>query len=399
MVTFTLNAPEFKKLNSPTTHDDGHSRYICYVQAKSIPSNIDEWFGTNPREQKMTTDVARKIKTSLSENANFHELNRGIVFSAKSAEWDNKTKYLKLIFEDTTVHGNIDGGHTLRAILDATSSNSLPDDRFVLLEIFTGLSSPIELADARNRSVPVDLKSLEELQKSFDPLKSVLNGLPFEHRIQYKMNEHYNDDPKLQTIDVREIISIIIMFSQEIYPLKTNGAISPTQPIQSYSGKEASLRRFLHLNSNDAAKQKANREEMLSNMSPIVKDIFSLWEKIETSFADAAKKSNKLYGARKYSKYDKDKFVGQSFFGNVDLKYVVPKGIMYPLVSAFRALVELNPDGTYKWQKAPDSVWDDIGPTLVSIILDEKSDGPEAIAKNSNVWSNLFKEVYIHAHI
>jgi len=153
------------------------------------------------------------------------------------------------------------------------------------------------------------------------------------------------------------------------------------------------------LNSSDVEKQKANREKMLSNMSPIVKDIFSLWEKIETTFADAAKKSNKVYGARKYSKYDKDKVVGQSFFGNADLKYVVPKGLMYPLVSAFRALVELNEDGTYTWKKTPDDVWDKIGPTLVSIILEEKVDSPDAIAKNSNVWSNLFKEVYIHAHI
>jgi len=399
MFNFTLNAPEFKKLNSPATQDDGHSRYICYVQAKSIPSNIDEWFGTNPREQKMTTDVARKIKTSLSENANFHELNRGIVFSAKSAEWDNKTKKLKVAFEDTTVHGNIDGGHTLRAILDAASSNSLPDDRFVLLEIFTGLFSPVELADARNRSVPVDLKSLEELQKNFDPLKSVLEGLPFANRIQYKMNEHYNDDPKIQTIDAREIVSIIIMFSQEIHPLKVSGALSPIHPTQSYSGKEASLRRFLYLNSNDAKQQKANREKMLSNMAPIIKEIFSLWEKIETTFADAAKKSNKAYGARKYSKYDNGNTVGHSFFGKADLKYVVPKGLMYPLVSAFRALVEFNEDGTYMWKKNPDDVWNEIGPTLVSIILEEKVDGPDAIAKNSNVWSNLFKEVYIHAHI
>jgi len=399
MFVFALNAPEFKKLNSPTTQDDGHSRYICYVQAKSIPSNIDEWFGTNPREQKMTTDVARRIETSLSENANFHELNRGIVFSAKSAEWDNKTKQLKVVFDDTRIHGNIDGGHTLRAILNAISSNSLPDDRFVLLEIFTGLSSPVELADARNRSVPVDLKSLEELQKNFDPVKDVLKGVPFEKRIQYKMNEHYNDNPKVQTIDAREIISIIIMFSQEIHPLKVSGTLSQNHPIQSYSGKEASLRRFLYLNSSDADQQKVNREKMLSNMAPIIKDIFSLWEKIETTFADAAKKSNRAYGARKYSKYDNGNVVGQSFFGSADLKYAVPKGIMYPLVSAFRALVELNKDGTYTWKKNPENVWNEIGPTLVSTILDEKVDGPEGIGKSSNVWSNLFKEVYIHAHI
>ena len=102
---------------------------------------FNKWFGTNPREQKMTTDVARKIKESLSDNENFHELNRGVVISAQSADWDNKTKLLAVVFDDPTVHGNIDGGHTLRAILDAKSSNTLPAERYVLFEIFTGIDS------------------------------------------------------------------------------------------------------------------------------------------------------------------------------------------------------------------------------------------------------------------
>ena len=75
------------------------------------------------------------------------------------------------------IHGNIDGGHTLKAIFSAQEEKNLPDDRYVFMEIFVGLSTPVELAAARNTSVQVDLKSREELNKSFEILKEAMSGL------------------------------------------------------------------------------------------------------------------------------------------------------------------------------------------------------------------------------
>lgn len=45
----------------------------------SIPEEISEWMEINPREQKMTTNIAVKIKESLKDNPYFYELNRGVV--------------------------------------------------------------------------------------------------------------------------------------------------------------------------------------------------------------------------------------------------------------------------------------------------------------------------------
>lgn len=397
-----MKAKEFKKMADPNVPNSKRVKYVCYVQAKSIPQEMDQWMGTNPREQKMTTNVAGKIKESLKDNANFHELNRGIVISAEKASWDNKTEELLLTLTDPEIHGNIDGGHTLRAILEAKYKNELKPERYVFMEIIVGLDSPVELAAARNTSVQVDLKSIAELENSFDAIKEAFKDLPFSERIQYKMNEHYNDE-NVTEIDVREIIAIILMFSPEIYPFKNNSRLlSENQPIQCYSGKEASLRKFLKCNANDKdkEKQKANRDRMIRNMAPIIPDIFKLWEEIETHFAEVSNQAGKRYGARKYSKYDKDNIVGKSFFGEQELKYIIPKGIMYPIVGAFRALVKTDSeDGKYYWEKNPLDVWNDIGPTLVSILLDEKSENPDALAKNSNLWSNLLKEVYIYAYI
>ena len=399
MINIKVKAKEFKKMSDPNNAEAGHKKYVCYVQANTIPPELNDWMGTNPREQKMTTNVAKKIVDSLEVNENFHELNRGILMSVTKAKWNNATEELQLQLDDPEVHGNIDGGHTLRAILDAEAKNNLADNRYVFFEIFEGLDSPVELAEARNTSVQVDLKSIEELQNSFDCIKKVFAPLQFSNRIQYKMNEHYNDD--ITGIDVREIIAVLLMFSQEIYPFKSSdGTLSEIQPIQCYSGKEASLKKFLNCNGHDLMSKRRNRNKMIENMVEIIPDIYNTWEAIETTFAEKASRAGKRYGTRKYAKFDNDKTVGKSFFYETDLKYIVPKGILYPILGSFRALVlRDNETGKYYWKKNPLAVWEEIGPKLVGIVLDEKADTPDALAKNTNLWSNLFKEVYIYAYL
>lgn len=390
MAQLTFLADQFKKMNDPVDAGNKHIRYVCYANAASIPQEIENWMETNPREQKMTTNVAKAISSSLQDNMNFHELNRGILLSADSVEYDNQKKQVMITFSDTTIHGNIDGGHTLRAILEAQNSGTVLSDRYVFMEIFTGLDTPVELAAARNTSVQVDLKSIEELKDSFEIIKKSFAGLPFANRIAYKMNEHYNDS-SVEPIDVREIITILNMFNQAIYPIRNNdGRLSELQPVQCYTGKEASLRRFLNLG-------KQQREQIIENMTPVIKDIFDIWDTIECDFSVMANKAGKRYGTRKYSKFDDDNVVGKAIFSERELKYIVPKGLLYPLVGAFRALIKIE-SNVYSWVTSPKKVLDVMGAQLVGIVLEEKIDTPDGIAKNSNLWSNLFKEIFIYGH-
>lgn len=390
MAMFQMKVKSFKKMESPVEACNKRTKYVCYVQCDSISKDIYDWMQVNPRERKMTTNVAKKILESLEVNDNFHELNRGILISAESVVYDNQKNEMTIELSDIEKHGNIDGGHTLRAILDKNSENVLSPDRYVFMEIITGIDSPVDLAEARNTSVQVDLKSIEELKDSFKTLKYVFDDLPFKNRIQYKMNEYYED--KIEVIDVREIIAITIMFSQAVYPKKNSDNVySDNHPIQCYSGKEASLRKFLNLG-------QEKRDEMLIKMKPIINDIFILWNTIEKNFAIEGNKANKRYGARKYSKFNDNKIIGKTFFYGDDLQYIVPKGIMYPLVGSFRALVEVNKEGYY-WKINPITAWNDMGVRLVSTILDEKVENPDVLAKNQNLWSNLFKEVFIYGYL
>ena len=215
---FKMKAKAFKKMEDPIDKNNTHIKYVCYVQCDSFPKELLDWMNVNPRERKMTTNVAKKIKESLEVNNNFHELNRGILFSAEKVVYDNQSNELTMTFSDCEKHGDIDGGHTLSAIIEQQNKNTLSSDRYVFVEIITGIESPVALAEARNTSVQVDLKSIEELKNSFEVIKDVFKELPFSNRIQYKMNEYYNEG--IEVIDIREIIAIINMFSQALYPIK-----------------------------------------------------------------------------------------------------------------------------------------------------------------------------------
>lgn len=393
MLTMEFEAKSFKKMDEPIDTKGGEkAKYVCYAKAKTIPPELKEWMGTNPREQKMTTNVAKNIIDSLKENKNFHELNRGVVLSVKKVTYDNKTGKVQIQLEDPEVHGNIDGGHTLRAIFELNKDQLIEEERYVFLEIFTGIDSPVELASARNTSVQVDLKSIEELKKSFDVLKDVTKGLDFSSRIAYKMNEHYNEG--VNPIDVREIIALISMFSQTLYPFKNaDGTLSEQQPIQCYTGKETTLKRFVKI-------EKLDRERMLNNMKDIIPDIFRIWEYIETNYAELSQKAGKRYTSRKYSKFNEKEIVSKSVFGEKKMHYIVPKGMIYPVVGAFRALVKINPEtNKYEWVKSIDLMLEKMSSRLIGIVLDEKSDNPDVIGKNINLWSNLFKEIYIEGYL
>lgn len=392
MVNLEFQAKSFKKMEDPTSKGSEKTKYVCYAQTKSIPLQLNDWMQTNPREQKMTTNVAKNITESLKENENFHELNRGIVMSVEKVNYDNKTGTVQVQLNDPEVHGNIDGGHTLRAIFELNEKQIMDEDRFVFMEIFTGIESPVELASARNTSVQVDLKSIEELQKSFDTLKLIMKDLKFSNRIAYKMNEHYNED--VNPIDVREILALITMFSQTLYPYKNiDGTLNDQQPIQCYTGKEATLKRFVNLD-------KLDRDKMLNNMKNIIPDIFRIWEYIETHYSELSNTAGKRYTSRKYAKYNDKEVVSKSSFEEKAMHYIVPKGMIYPIVGAFRALVKIDPvTNEYIWAKNIDLMLDKMASKLVGIVLDEKADNPDVIGKNANLWSNLFKEIYIEGYL
>ncbi len=382
-------AKQVKKMDNPVSElaKDGSRKHVCYVKLQDVPQAFGQWMRTNPREQKLTTNVAKEIAKSIDSGCkNFHEKNRGIVMSVDKFLYDNETKKVKVTLSDPDIHGNIDGGHTLKIILTKQKREELLFEQYVFFEFFTGILSPVELAEARNQSVQVDQRSIEELNKSFESIKEALQNETFYNRIAFKQNEHAGEK---NIIDVRDIIAVMNMFNQELYPKS-----GESQPISSYTAKEASLSRFLRL--------KESRDQIVKNMTPIIPDIFAIWEMVETTFADKGNTVNRTYRKKKMSRYvDERTVINYSMFGNTPMNYVLPKGLIFPIVAAFRALVKVDKSTQeYTWSIPPKKVWDKLGGKLINIIMtsaEDLSDSPDTVAKSPNTWDLLFKEILIYA--
>ena len=408
MTTFTVPAKEFKHFRDPYDPQKGSGRpdkYRFYVNVNDVPEELKDWMDTNPRDQNLDTNVARAIRDSLLEdNKSFHLWNRGILLSASRVVYDNRSGLARITFEDPEIHGDIDGGHTLKVILTQREKQrdrgkTLPE-QYVEFEVIVGVTSPEDLAEARNNSVAVNTKSLEELKDSFGPLKEIFNshtiqGNHYVERIEFRQNQMRG---KSNAIDIREVIGILNMFNQELYP----NSDMELAPIQSFSGREACLRRFLQMGLDDDADEaecRRKRDQVVADMRPIIPDILELWDYIECHFTEGTSAIAKRYGAKAYSNYDA-KSRPNALFSDAELRYSIPRGILYPVVGSFRALVRVHPDGSYYWALPPIQAWKDLSGKIAELVMSssqELGNSPTAIGKSKNLWNSLFLTLSFHA--
>lgn len=380
--TMVVKDSSFRKLDDP--FENGKSRkYVFYVKVDDVAEGSP--MTTNPRDQKLTSNVAKAITDSLTSNDGyFHLKNRGIVVSAQKVNYNNKTGKVTIYFENTQYHGNIDGGHTYKIVCDHKGENL---DQYVQFEIMTGVEDIIEnLAEARNTSVQVDEKSMAELAQKFDPIKEALEGMPFYRRIAFRQNQSSVDEEtgrNEKMIDAREVVAIINMFNVD----KFTGS---NHPIQAYSSKAKML--SIYLSDVESYRKYVN----------IIPDIFDLYDGIEQEFAKAYNEAGGKYGRKKYSGFKDGNVIAKSKFGLHELQYKIPDGIMYPVVAAFRSLVKFNEStGKYEWNSGvnPLKIWDKCKTELASKVMSFASsigDNPNAVGKDQNVWDLAYMTVLLN---
>ncbi len=376
MRVYSIKTEEFRRLDNPHGPSDKH-KYVCYVHIDHVPEDIP--MATNPRDQKLTTDVAKDIEESLISNDGFFHLkNRGVVISAQSVEYDHYSKMMILKLGNDYNNGNIDGGHTYKILLKHKNTEL---DQYVQFEIMVGVEDIIEqLADARNNSNQVDDKSLAELSNKFAPVKNAIGGVEFYDRIAFKQNQQIEiNGKKAKMIDAREVIAVISLFDKNKYPL-------PKHPTLAYSGKATILDEYL---------KDPNYFEVFTN---IAKDIFVLYDTIEKDFPYAYNSTGGRYGAKNFSGYkEKDGSsvaVTKSKFTETPINYKVPDGIMYPVVASFRSLIGYDENTKkYFWKKNPFEAYQkhrqNIATKMMSYI-DDIGNNPNAAGKNVNGWDYIY---------
>lgn len=358
--------------------------YIAMCDVTKLPNNIP--METNPREQKLTTFVAKGIRNTLMDVGSpyFFLMNRGILLSAKSVSYNNYNNELSVVFEDPTVHGNVDGGHTYKIIQQCKDSLG-PDQQYVRLEILTGVESIFQdLAGARNTSVQVKDQSLAELENKFDIVKDALKNEPFASRLVYKENDERGD------IDVMDVLAVLNMFNIDQYDGKDVAATI------SYSGKKRCLDTYL-------SQYKAHKDSPQNpyvKMKNIMVDIFKLYDQIEVSMADFYRNAvtNGKYGAIK----GVVPFEGaMSKYYQKPMDYMTPTGFIYPILGAFRALV-VEKDGVYSWRDGVDpfKILERVGSDLVLTTVERSrslGNNPQSTGKDAGHWKTLYMTVGFEA--
>ena len=386
--SLTFKVQSFRKIPNPYLKSEegekGAEMYVAICDVKDLPDDFP--MDTNPREQKMTTNVAKKIKESLlnTSELNFFLLNRGILLSAKDVSYSNYSNEMTISFEDPEVHGNVDGGHTYKTILQFRDQLD-KGQQYVKIEILTGIEGIFQsLAAARNTSVQVQDKSIAELEDRFDIIKNTLANENYISRVFFKENDAGD-------IDVADLLAILNMFNISRY----NGMTS--FPINSYSSKKKCIDLYI----SDHKEYEESAENPYVKMMNIMPDIFRLYDAIEVGMNRFYRQKNPggRYGATKGVQVPK---AGQEFrskFLSNEMEAASPNGFIYPILGAFRALVE-EKDGKYCWKKNPFAVLEKVGAELVeSTVSMSRSLGnnPQSVGKEANIWKTLYMTIAFEA--
>lgn len=388
-ITLKFPVKSFRKIPNPelNSKNSGEAKpemYQLIADVKDIPEGIP--MDTNPRNQNLNTKVAKKIKESLINhvNKNFYLLNRGILLSAASINYDNVNSVVSITFEDTSVHGNVDGGHTYKVILENRDQLEV-NEQYVRIEVLTGIEDMFEsVAASRNTSFQVSDKSIANLEDKFSIIKNAIKTEAFSNNINYKENDIYK-------IDIQDMLSIFYMFNINRFPQG-----STTYPVSAYSSKKACLDQYL----SDYNRFAETCDNPYVKMASIMPDICRLYDKIESGMAEFYKGEGediKKYGRIIGVAMAKGGKKFHSKYNEMQMDYASPNGFILPILGSFRALVT-EKDGKYIWVKDPFEVLEKVGSTLVNRTIDmsrQLGNNPNATGKSTSLWELLYMQVLV----
>lgn len=386
---YEFEVKTYKDLGNPYGKE-GQKMVYLFVHAKDLPEDFS--FGPNPREQNMKTSVAKKIIASLQEETEqFYVKNRGIAIHAKDIKFIPSKSVVELDLPDNDMYGVLDGGHSYKAILEnrkvSKDGNFEYVNEFVKIEVIIGAEEYFEqLAASRNTSVQVTDSTIAELEKKFDFIKSVLGKKPYFDKISFKQNEQ-------KDIEVIDILRLMYAFNLEKFPDHTTVGVS------AYTSPKAVLNDFLA----DVKKAEANNSKSeYEAIAKILPEIIELYDLIEKEAGFKYKEATKTgkYGAIKgVDGTEGDKKHYSKFLGE-KIDYKSPIGFIFPIISSFKALVEKDTYGNYKWICDPKEAWEKNGAVLMEATVERSTSlgsNPQSTGKDSGLWKQNLSVNFITA--
>jgi hypothetical protein len=383
---FTFPVASFRHIETPF-QKKGYKDFLAVVDISQLP-DLSAWRKINVRDPKLTGAVPKAIRESVRDNGEtFVFLNRGIVLTVESTSYDNQSGKLTISLSDPSLHGLLDGGHTYNILMQERTSLGGP--QFVKVEMLEGFDHEeiVDLVDARNTSNQVRDQSLMNLQGEFEEIKEHLSPEPYANLIAYKEHELL-DDGSAKPIDIREIVAVLTCFDRTNFDARVH-------PIIAYSGKAACLSHF------------KNHVADYRKIYPIASDILAIFDSIQLHLPDLYNKVRSKSGEVKggkfgnltgVTKYDGKRRTTLQFIGEKS-DYSVPSGFTYPVLGAFRALLE-EKAGRYAWGKGIDPIRllrGQLGETLADTIgnfaLDARN--PSKTGKSALVWQACYQAAQV----
>jgi hypothetical protein len=382
MARFTIPVRFVRRIPDPVLPQCERHILLCAIGdlPKGLPTD------PNPRKPRIDRLIWREIKKHLLNEEGtpntFHLKNKGITLIAQRVNKMDDEK-VELLFEQG--QGIVDGGHTYELLLqnldeiDELNSNgeSSKISQFIKLEVLTGVPSDLspEIAGGLNTAVQVQEMSLLELKEGFRWIQDELQDEKYADQIAYSENETL-------AYDARDIVGLIDLFNVLDFPNDQT-----EHPVRAYTSKAQVLANY--------KKKQAQYEKL----RPILRDILILHDIIAIEGRDKHNASGGKAGnlafveARKRGQFD---FI---FIGK-ESKYRLIGGALFPMLAAFRWMVEINPKSDLaEWRggfSAVKALWKKTGPELMRATQgtsDELGRKPYAIGRSRNHWASLHKTV------
>lgn len=368
------------------------------VPAVALPPNIGT--AVNAREpvglnRRVYRDVRESLEGTTTVPGTFDLMNKGITILADSVKLVDKEKQIYDVTIDDELGGIVDGAHTASIIAESNLDGTTPAEQYVEVYIRTGVDDTIvpDIAKGLNTGMQVAPKSIFNLGNTFDWLKKEIANEPYGAMIAWKESDAFE-------YDVRDLISILE--TMNVFDFPNDGG---KHPISAYEKWSLPLQKFaddFEANKDDLSNSKYYR------LRPILKETLALFDQIRHDFktihnenGGAAGKLNIVEAASKSKGAFEFPFSGLSAE-----EYRLTKGATYPIVAAFRNLVEVDEtNGKVQWIggfKHVLKVWKEAGPELVKETFEatkEVGRNPDTLGKSRPHWDKLHMKVRLRVLI
>jgi hypothetical protein len=381
--------------------DDGRHVVIYHVYPY-----LADWAGreapddVNPRShgpESLHTSVAQAIeRTVCTEPEDFILANRGITVLAESLHYDPNTGKVEIVISDRDVHGLADGattdaviakvqeaigqGRPYRTLKPEEIPGYLKEGR-LHVEVILGIDDRDRIGRlvlGRNTSRQVKPWSISDFGGEFDWISKILerDHGPFRERVGYE--ENANKD-----VTILDVLGVLTLFHPE-YDIKGSvPAEKRKAPTVAYSSKGRM----------DARLKDKTLQPGYRGLSPILEDILKLhdyvYEKFETAYVSAFGPKAKL-GKRQGVESRKGKTAHTLPLTGAQSEYIVPSGLLYPLLASLRALVEYDQHSKAAWRCNPFKFFDRHGGDLVACLIEQVEllgGNPQTAGKKKAVYT------------